>query len=143
MQPLQTVSFPSFADAGRRRVMGERISGHCRSIAGRTAAGTLLLFMFAAVLPGQEYRGRIQGTVHDTSDAVIAGATVTLLNVNTGISAVRQSNETGHYLFDLVEPGSYSITVQSAGFTKFVQSNVPLAARGYVTVDTTLKPGDV
>ncbi|HEY2018108.1 MAG TPA: carboxypeptidase-like regulatory domain-containing protein [Bryobacteraceae bacterium] len=99
--------------------------------------------MFAGLLTAQEYRGRIQGTVRDSSDAVIAGATVTLLNVNTGVSTVRQTNETGHYIVDLVEPGSYSITIETPGFTKFVQSNVPLASRGDVTVDATLKTGDV
>jgi len=66
-----------------------------------------------------------------------------LHNVNTGISTVRNTNETGHYIFDLVEPGVYSVTVETAGFTKFVQPNVPLAARGDITVDATLRAGDV
>ncbi len=106
--------------------------------------GRLILLIFLAVLlNAQEYRGRIQGIVRDTSDAVIAGATVTLLNVNTGISAERKTNETGHYIFDLVEPGSYSVTVETPGFAKFVQANVPLAARGDVTVDAVMKAGDV
>ena len=74
---------------------------------------------------------------------MIAGANVTLRNVNTGIAAVRKTNETGHYIFDLVEPGSYSVTVETPGFTKFVQENVPLAARGDITVDAMLKTGDV
>ena len=63
-----------------------------------------LVAMLAAGLYAQEYRGRIQGTVVDTSEAAIAGATVTLMNVKTGVPAVRQTNETGHYLFDLVDP---------------------------------------
>src|SRR6476660_6110747 len=67
----------------------------------------LLFTLLALVSPAQDYRGRIQGTVRDTSDAVIAGATVTLHNANTGISTARKTNETGHYIFDLVEPGSY------------------------------------
>ena len=50
---------------------------------------------------------------------------------------------TGHYIFDLVEPGSYSIAVESPGFSKFIQENVPVAARADITVDATLKTGDV
>jgi hypothetical protein len=46
-------------------------------------------------LQAQEYRGRIQGIVADASQAVVAGATVTLLNVNTGVRATRQTNATG------------------------------------------------
>jgi hypothetical protein len=74
---------------------------------------------------------------------VIAGATVTLHNINTGISTVRSSNETGHYIFDLVEPGSYSVTVESAGFAKFLQEKVPLGSHGDITVDAPLKTGDI
>ena len=102
----------------------------------------LLFTLLAVVSPSQDYRGRIQGTVRDTSDAVIAGASVTLHNVNTGISTLRKTNETGHYIFDLVEPGSYSVTIENPGFTKFVQGTVPLGARGDMTVDATLKTGD-
>ena len=102
-----------------------------------------LMTLAAAVLNAQEYRGRIQGVIRDTSDAVIAGATVTLRNNNTGVSVVRQTDTTGIYIFDLVEPGSYSVTVESKGFSKFVQTNVPLAARAGITVDATLKPGGV
>ena len=109
-------------------------------------ACTRLLFsliLLAAVLPGQDYRGRIQGDVRDSSNAVIAGATVTLSNVNTGISTVRKTNETGHYLFDLVEPGAYKVSVETPGFSRFVQENVPLASKGDITVDAMLKTGDV
>jgi len=66
---------------------------------------------------GQDYRARLQGTVTDASQAAIAGATVTLKNVATGVTTVQQSNEYGHYLFDLVEPGTYVLTVASAAST--------------------------
>ncbi|HTS26462.1 MAG TPA: carboxypeptidase regulatory-like domain-containing protein [Bryobacteraceae bacterium] len=116
----------------------------CFGAANRSAITTLfLLTLGVAVLTAQDYRGRVQGTVKDTTDAVIPGANVTLSNVNTGISTVRTTNESGHYIFDLVEPGSYRISVESAGFTKFLQENVPVAARGDVTVDAVLKAGDV
>jgi hypothetical protein len=105
-----------------------------------------MLFVFTlltATLAAQEYRGRIQGTVRDTTQAVVPGANVTLLNVNTGISIVRTTDGTGHYMFDLVDPGSYSVAIESAGFAKFVQENVPMAARGDITVDATLRTGDM
>ncbi|MBV6433849.1 MAG: hypothetical protein IANPNBLG_04078 [Bryobacteraceae bacterium] len=91
----------------------------------------------------QDYRGRIQGTVTDTTHAAVPGATVTLTNVNTGVPATRQTNEAGHYLFDLVEPGTYTITVEFTGFTKFVQENINLLQRADVSVDATLRAGDI
>jgi len=101
------------------------------------------MLLVAALLPAQDYRGRIQGMIRDSSDAVIAGASVTLRNNNTGITVAHTTNGTGRYLFDLVEPGSYSVSVESPGFTKFLQSNVPLVARGDVTVDATLRTGNM
>ena len=113
-----------------------------RPVAVRSSS-LILLFLFAALMAAQDYRGRIQGNIRDTSGAVIPGAAVTLRNVNTGITVVRDTNSTGQYVFDLVEPGFYSVSVEARGFTKFVQANVPLAARGDVTVDAALKAGDV
>jgi hypothetical protein len=106
-----------------------------------------LLLLAAALVAGnvsgQEYRGRIQGLVTDTSHAAIAGATVTLNNIKTGIPSVRQTNEGGHYLFDLVQPGDYTVSFEFSGFGKFVEQKVNLQQRADITVDATLKPGDV
>src|SRR5437763_17044033 len=98
-----------------------------------------LLTLLALVLSAQDYRGRIQGVVRDASNAVVAGANVTLSNINTGISTDRKTNETGHYIFDLVEPGSYQIIVETPGCSKFVQENVQHAAHGDITGDAILK----
>lgn len=91
----------------------------------------------------QSYRGRVQGVVTDQSQAVIVGANVVLLNVATGVKAVRKTSETGLYLFDLVDPGNYSVSVDSVGFGKFVQENINVQMRGDVTVDVNLKTGAV
>lgn len=99
--------------------------------------------LLCTVLSAQEYRGRIQGLVTDSSGGVIAGAFVTLRNVNTGILTQRKSSERGEYLFDLVEPGTYTIGVEMPGFAKFLQENVPLAAKGDLTVNAQLRAGDV
>lgn len=103
----------------------------------------LLLATVCTALHAQEFRGRVQGTVTDTTQAAIAGASVTLKNVNTGVPTERQTNESGHYLFDSIDPGNYTVTVQFPGFSRFIQENVPLQSRGDVTVDAMLKAGDV
>jgi hypothetical protein len=99
---------------------------------------------FAAItLNAQEYRARVQGTVADSTQAAIPGATVILQSATTGVSASRQSDERGHYLFDLVLPGTYTVNVEAKGFNKFSQTNVVLQSRADVTVDVVLKAGDV
>ena len=91
----------------------------------------------------QDYRGKIEGLITDDSKAVIGGASVTLLNVNTGIRVVRKTSDTGLYVFDLVDPGTYSITIEATGFNKLHPENIVVQTRGDVTVNATLKPGAV
>ena len=62
-------------------------------------ATALAAIVFALAAPAQELRGRVRGIVSDTTGAVIPAANVTLRNVNTNVDTVRQSNETGQYLF--------------------------------------------
>jgi len=106
-------------------------------------SGVVSLLLLATSAWTQDNRGRVEGLVSDPSQAVIAGATVTLLNVNTGVRATRQSSPTGLYVFDLLDPGSYSLTIEVAGFGKFVQQNIVVQTRGDVTVNATLTPGTV
>jgi hypothetical protein len=90
----------------------------------------------------QDTRARVQGIVNDTSGAVVAGATVTLRNENTGVQDTQLTRENGQYLFDLVLPGNYSVTVELTGFKQFVQRNILVQARGDVTVNATLEVGN-
>jgi hypothetical protein len=103
------------------------------------ALGALL----AATAVAQEYRGRVQGTITDATDAVIAGANVALRNVGTGIEVHRRTDAFGRYLFDLVEPGAYVLTVEMQGFSRFQQENILVQNRGDITVNAKLQLGAV
>jgi hypothetical protein len=89
----------------------------------------------------QDTRGKIQGRVTDATDAVIVGANVTLQNNNTAVSTNARSNETGQYLFDFVIPGTYTITVEMAGFNKFIAKEILVQARADITIDARLQAG--
>jgi len=101
-----------------------------------------LLVALALSVSAQETRGKVQGDVRDPSGAVVGGATVTLSNDLSGVRAVRNSNETGHYLFDFVIPGQYSVTVEAKGFRVFVQKNILMESSGDVTVNVNLVVGN-
>src|SRR5262245_29396972 len=94
-----------------------------------------VLFACAATMAAQDYRARVQGIVTDASDAAVPGASVTLLNNGTGISVTRTSGPTGSYLFDNVEPGTYTVSSEFTGFSKSVQQNVLVQTRADVTVN--------
>jgi hypothetical protein len=107
----------------------------------RTSALLLCCMLLPALSLAQTYRGQVRGTVADPSQSPVAGATVTLLNVNTGISSAKTSDSAGLYVFDLVEPGSYRITVEATGFGKVTQENVTVQSGGDVTANITLNVG--
>ena len=103
----------------------------------------VLILSSAVAMLAQNYRGRIEGLVTDQSGSVVPGATVTLIDVGTGIQTAHQSSSTGMYLFDLLDPGTYTITVEVKGFRKFIQENIILQASNDITVNATLQTGTV
>lgn len=110
---------------------------------GRLAFLLLLVIALSTALPAQEFRGRIGGSIVDATGGAVPGATVTLLNTQTAVTVTRQSNEVGQYIFDLISPGNYSVTVELKGFTKWLQENIILQQRGDLTINVVLKPGDI
>ena len=102
-----------------------------------------LLFSSASILHAQDYRAKVQGTVNDSSGAVIAGSQVTLSNVKTGISTVKTTNDAGQYIFDFVEPGTYTLIAEQTGFGKFQQENFTVQVRADVTINPVLSAGGV
>ena len=66
--------------------------------------------------------GAIGGVVADQSGAVISGAAVVLTNNATGSVQTAKSSSSGSYRFDLLDPGSYTITVDQPGFEKLKSS---------------------
>src|SRR5262245_27531911 len=108
---------------------------------GAAIIACVLLPALAAV--AQDYRARVQGSVSDETRAVLPGVSVTLRNDATGVSSTFVTNEVGHYIFDFVDPGQYSITAELPGFKKAEQKNVRVQQRGSLTVDMTMSIGGV
>ncbi len=104
---------------------------------------TVLLGLFAGSANAQDYRAKVQGLVTDATQASVVDATVILKNVNTGVEEARKSDASGRYQFDFVQPGTYTVAVEAKGFQKVVQENVVAVTRGDVTVNFSLKVGDV
>jgi outer membrane receptor protein involved in Fe transport len=95
-------------------------------------------FLFA-----QTSFGGVNGTVSDPSGAVVAEATVTLVNRATNIEARTRTNSAGYFTFVNVRPGDYTLTVERAGF-KLVQVPVFNVGVGQtVTQNVTLEVGAV
>ncbi|PYT79229.1 MAG: hypothetical protein DMG40_17095 [Acidobacteria bacterium] len=84
--------------------------------------------------------GTIQGTVTDSSGAVVPGAQVVAKNKSTDLSRTTASSDTGDYRFELLPVGNYTITISKSGFATFVQTLEILVGQT-ATVNAQLKPG--
>jgi carboxypeptidase family protein/TonB-dependent receptor-like protein len=70
----------------------------------------------ASVVLGQTESATISGRVTDSTGSVIRGASVQLLNANTGTLLQTPTNDAGIYLFPSVRPGIYNLSVKKEGF---------------------------
>ena len=101
--------------------------------------GALLLLALPA--SAQDYRGRVQGKVLDSSQAVLPGVTVTLRNNATGVVVTRATDAAGHFIFDFVDPGIYTVIAELRGFKKAERTAIRVQQRGDVTGDLALEVG--
>ena len=112
----------------------------------RCAKLTLLL-AFATVLSSSLLRadvtGSILGLVHDRSQAVVAGAHVTVTNVQTNFSQETTSATDGSFRFLALPAGNYKLTATSAGFSQFATTDIDLKVNDQLHFDITLQVGNV
>ena len=87
--------------------------------------------------------GSISGIVTDPSGAVIVGATVTVINLQTGISAAIHADKSGFYNFSDLAVGTYDLQVEQPGFKSFEQKTITVEANSAIRVDVRLELGDV
>ncbi|PYU93966.1 MAG: hypothetical protein DMG08_08815, partial [Acidobacteria bacterium] len=87
--------------------------------------------------------GEITGVVRDSSGAVIPGATVAVTNPATNATRTVMSNEAGVYHFPALQPGTYTIKVEMAGFRTITQTGVELQVQQSARLDFSLQVGQV
>jgi hypothetical protein len=92
-----------------------------------------------ASLLGQGTSGSLTGQVTDPSGAAIPGATVALTNVETNYSQNKVTDGQGVYLFNLVAPGNYVLTISANSFAQYVQKGIVINANLYATQNVQLK----
>ena len=77
----------------------------------------------------------ISGSVMDTSQAVLPGATVTATNTQTGITSKTVANNAGVYNFPSLQPGVYQVVVEMNGFQKATKTDVKLGMASQVRLN--------
>jgi len=106
----------------------------------------VLLFLAVFIVSAaysQAVNATLLGTVTDITGGVIAGAKVTITEINTGAVRDGQTNESGNYTFPDLAPGQYTIGVEQAGFKKETRKDITLIVNSSTRVDLQLTPGNV
>src|SRR5258708_5668313 len=100
-----------------------------------------LLIVWPALLLSQSERGTIQGTVKDSSGAVIVGARVHVTSTETGVAIPFSSNKAGDYVAPSLQVGIYNVRVEKEGFRPAALNGITVNAATNVRGDITLEVG--
>src|SRR5829696_5583301 len=103
----------------------------------------LLLCAHGAFVQVQSNAADIQGTVKDSTGAVVANAAVTARNAATNFSRIANTNDNGFYRIINVPPGDYELTVEAPNFKKSVLTKVTVTVGQAAQFDVTLEPGQI
>ena len=104
----------------------------------------LLLAIFVAPIAlAQGTTASISGTVMDETGGVIPGVSITVTNVDTGISRPTVSNDAGRYLAAELELGNYEVKGELTGFQTSVRSGILLTVGRAAVVDLTMTVGSI
>ncbi len=104
----------------------------------------LLLSLALVMAPGalaQGITGSITGTVTDPSGATVSGAAVTVRNVDTNAARTVSTSDIGTYKVTQLQPGSYTVKVDKAGFKVFEQNNITLQIDQVALINVQLEVG--
>ncbi len=101
-----------------------------------------LFLLASAVLAQNSGSGTIQGTVKDTTGAMVRGAKVTITGDETGVKSASVTNNEGFFLFPPVQIGKYKVRAEHPGM-KAWEEEITLDAGATVQLAATMVPGDI
>src|SRR6202158_1629282 len=104
----------------------------------------IVCLVLAVALPliSQTTTGRILGTVRDQSGAALAAATVTVTDVQRGITRTVTTGDSGEYVVPNLTPGTYTVRAESRGFKTVERPNIQIEGATDLSVDLSLPAGD-
>jgi len=103
----------------------------------------LCLTLNGGVALAQETTGNIAGHVTDPSGAAVIGAQITISDPERGFQRTFQTTGEGTYTATLLPSGTYTLTVESTGFKKYVQEGVVVNVNDRRAIDVALETGQV
>src|ERR1700742_3161996 len=101
---------------------------YIKAIKFRGLAILLLLLCLGIAAHAQTNSGVVLGRVVDQSGAVVPGASVKLTEQQTNVALTTKALSNGDFVFPVVQPGTYTITVEAPSFKQLVSNNLVLTS---------------
>ena len=111
-------------------------------IGSRLFAFSILALAMTSLAWGQGYQGGLRGRVMDAQGAVIANAKVEITDDATNVKRDTVSNAEGEFVFSAVNPATYTLSAENAGFKKF-ERKVIVGTQEFITLDVKLEVGAI
>ncbi len=106
-------------------------------------AGLLVLALCAIAFAQSTTTGAIGGVVTNPNKEVVPGAAVTVKNLETNKEETATTDDTGRFKVANLQPGRYSVTVNSSGFSPMVSENVIVEVGRETPLEVALSVGPV
>ncbi len=111
-----------------------------KTLRASSLAMIVVMLASARLMAQNANSGEIKGTVRDPSGAVVPGATVKILDVQTGIVTPTTTNKVGLYDVPFLSPGDYTVTFSKNGFRDYVRKGIVLQIET-LEIDAVLQVG--
>jgi hypothetical protein len=101
----------------------------------------ILLLLLIALMSAQSPNATLTGRVADPTNAVIPNAKLDIMNLNTGVHRIGETNSEGSFVVTSLSPGPYRIQVSKNGFKTVVREDVVLRVQDVIALNFTLQVG--
>src|SRR5271170_3089753 len=105
--------------------------------------GALVVVLCSPILRAQSTNASIMGRVTDPSEALIVGAKIAAISMDTSFRYEAVTNGSGEYYITNPPPGNYRIEIEKTGFKKLVKPDVTLHVQDAIELNFELTLGSM
>src|SRR5215510_973295 len=110
---------------------------------GQNILAGLLLSLIASVAVSAQSTAQINGTIKDSTGAVLPGVEVTVNQIDTGLRRSTVTDETGSYILPNLPIGPYRLEAVLPGFRSYIQTGIILQVNSNPVIDAVLAVGQL
>jgi Carboxypeptidase regulatory-like domain/TonB dependent receptor len=101
----------------------------------------VLTLSFSCTIAAQQITGSIRGTVTDPAGATVVGASVTAIQIETGLTRTASADRVGEYVLLELPVGHYRLEATAKGFQSYIQQGITVDVNETATIPVRLSVG--